>query len=253
VALWEIAASARAGAWEPSGTDWVAASDDLRTRWQPGDLIVFAPRWLDPVGRMHFGDLIPIEMAGRMDADPYAVIWEISARGARAPVTRDLTPESTRRFGRVTVRRFFRERVEVVTDFVTEAQARKGKPGGAAQIQPTVSLEEVGFEPHRCIRVVPRPNQTATVTFAPAKLGSRIVGYVGLADVFTRRDVRDPARLELVVGENVVSSTEVGVDDGWVRFEANTEPGLATVEFRATAIGPNARDRRVCFAAEARN
>jgi hypothetical protein len=88
------------------------------------------------------------------------------------------------------------------------------------------------------------------VTFASARLGSALVGYVGLADVFTRRDDREPARLEVLVGGELVAERTVGVNDGWVRFDAATTPAeSAEVEFRATALGKN---RLVCFAAEAR-
>lgn len=247
VAMWEIAASARAGSWEPSEADWNAASDAVRQSYDPGDLIVFAPRWIDPVGRMHLGDLIPIESAARMDAARYGVVWEISARGARSPDVAGRTLEDERVFGAVTVRRWTREPVEVITDFV--AIAARGKSRGA---RPAVGLEEVGFEPHVCIRMVPRPDQTATLSFADVELGARLVGYVGLADVFTRRDVRDPGKLEVAVSGKVVASALAGIDDGWVRFEAETAPGRATVEFRATAVGKAARDRRICFAAEAR-
>jgi hypothetical protein len=52
---------------------------------QPGNLIVFAPRWNDPVGRLHLGDLIPVEMAGRLDGERYGRIWELDIRSARAP------------------------------------------------------------------------------------------------------------------------------------------------------------------------
>jgi hypothetical protein len=53
-------------------------------------------------------------------------------------------------------------------------------------------------------------------------------------------------------GRRLVEVT-AGVDDGWVRFAVPTEPRRgAEVVFAATAVGPGARDRRICFAAEAR-
>lgn len=250
VAIWEIAASARAGAWEPTEADWTAASEAVRQGHRPGDLIVFAPDWIDPVGRMQLGELITIEMAARMDAARYPVIWEISARGARAAETRGLPVDWEQTFGELRVRRFVQEPADVVTDFV--AEAGRARPGGNSVGRPRVSLEEVGFEPHRCIRIVPRPGQTATLTFRDVELGARLVGYVGLADVFTRRDVRDPGRLDVVVNGEIAATATAGVDDGWIRFEAETSPGKAVVELRATAVGPTATDRRICVAAEAR-
>ncbi len=251
VSIWEIVTIARAGSDVPGREEWEQASEALRSEHRSGDLIVFAPEWIDPVGRLHLGDLIPVAMAARMDAARYGRIWELSIRGARAPETRGLEPTFTRHFGHLTMRFFEREPALVLTDFV--AQFALARTRGAAAI----SLEEVGFEPHRCILARPQPPTPrrsepppVTVTFPRARLGGVLVGYVGLADVFTRRDDREPARLEVLVDGEVVAERKVGVDDGWVRFDAKTAPSeSATVEFRATAYG---RKRLVCFAAEAR-
>jgi hypothetical protein len=116
-----------------------------------------------------------------------------------------------------------------------------------------VRLEEVGFEPHRCVRVEPQPDQTVRVQYPGVRLGTRLVGYVGLADVFTRRDVHAPGALVVTIDGQPVAETRVGVDDGWVRFEAQTAPAeRADVVFAATAVGVGAHKRLICFAAEAR-
>ncbi|RMH38025.1 MAG: hypothetical protein D6689_20340 [Deltaproteobacteria bacterium] len=255
---WEIATIARAGRDTGTDAEWRAAAGAVRQRYRRGDLIVFAPRWTDPIGRMVLGDLIPVETAARMDAARYGRIWELSVRGARAPEGRGARVAWHAAFGAVTVRLLEREPVEVVTDFV-DAFSRAAVAGAYAtrsrdrDVAPAVDIEEVGFEPHRCVRVVPRPDQTVRVTYSPVALGRSLVGYVGLADVFTRRDRREPARLQVEVDGRPVADVTVGVDDGWVRFEADTEPSpRATVTFAATALGGRATDRLVCFAAEAR-
>jgi hypothetical protein len=240
VSIWEIGATARAPAGVPGDGDWARAAASVRERKVPGELVVFAPRWVDPVGRLHAGDLLSVEEAARMDAARFPAIWEMSIRGARAPETRGLRAASTEHFGGVTVRRYEQEPAVVVSDLV--ALAPPGK----------VVLAEVGFEPHRCVQLVPPPGRSTSLSFGTIPLGSSLVGYVGLADVFTRRDVRDPGQLELTIDGAVVATVKVGVDDGWVRFEAATTPGEHTVEVVATAIGPKSRDRRICFAAEAR-
>src|SRR5690606_4755334 len=98
-------------------------------------------------------------------------------------------------------------------------------------------LEEVGFAPHRCVRVEPRPDQTVRLVYRGVRLGTALVGHVGLADVFTRRDVRAPGALQVSIDGRVVAEVSVGVDDGWVRFEAATEPAdAAEVVFAATAV-----------------
>lgn len=250
LAIWEIVATARAPHQVPGDAAWAEASAAVRERFAPGELIVFAPRWVDPVGRLHLGDLIPIEAAARMDAARFAVIWELSIRGARAPETAGLRPTWQAGFGGVTVRRFEQAPAVVVADLValTPAIRARGERAGG----PTVVLAEVGFAPHRCVQIEPAPGQAVTLDYGQVTLGSRLVGAVGLADVFTRRDVRHPGRLELRLDGAAVATVTVGVDDGWRRFEVATTPGPHLLEVIATAVGARARDRLICFAAEAR-
>jgi len=251
VAAWSTCRIIGASSTVPGDEAWQRAAAVVRARYQPGDLIVFAPSWVDPVGRLHLGDLIPVEMAARMDAARYGTIWELSIRGARAPEVRGLTTESQEVVaGGVTVRRFVREPAVVVTDFVATL-ARAHSEGGRVS-GPAVELAEVGFTPRRCVQVEPAAGQSVAITWPQVELGRELVGYVGLADVFTRRDVREPARLAVSIAGHEVARVEVGVDDGWIRFAAATTPGVTDVTFTATAVGPTARQRLICFAAEAR-
>jgi hypothetical protein len=68
----------------PTSADWQAAARQVRAGFRPGDLIVAAPDWADPLLRLHLGDLMPIAVAARMDDARYGRVWEISQRGARA-------------------------------------------------------------------------------------------------------------------------------------------------------------------------
>jgi len=246
VAIWEIVATRCAASAVADDAAWTEAASVVRAGYRPGDLIVFAPDWIDPVGRLHLGDLIPLEVAARMDADRFGRIWELSIRDARAPETAGLSPVATAQRGGVTIRRFERTPVTVLADLRERlATARVESPGR----RPTLELTEVGFAPRRCIQIVPVPGTPARITFPAVPLGSVLVGYVGIADVFTRRDNRAPARLEVQVGGATVAEATAGVDDGWVRFSAPTTPGSADVTIVAHATTPN---RLVCFAAEAR-
>src|SRR5207244_179524 len=110
-------------------------------------------------------------------------------------------------------------------------------------------LAEVGFAPHDCIEVTPAPKQPVRIAFAGVPLGGKLVGYVGLADVFTRRDLRAPGKLEVEIGGHVVATVAPGVEDGWVRFEVTTTARPAEVALVASADEPQ---RLICFAAEAR-
>jgi hypothetical protein len=246
IAGWEVCAARRDATAVPAadGPAWRAAAAEVRAGYRPGDLIVFAPDWIDPVGRMQLGDLIPIEAAARMDAARYGRIWEVAIRGARSPDTAGLAPAAANDHGGVAVRRYERTPAAVVADVVDRlAAATSDGP------RPTLELTEVGFAPHRCLQVSPAPGTPARIRFPQLPLGRELVGYVGIADVFTRRDVRSPGRLDVEIAGRVVASATAGVDDGWVRFAAATSPGPADVVFIARATDPG---RRICFAAEAR-
>jgi len=249
IAAWSTCRTVGAGAGVPDDATWARAAARVRAGHQPGDLIVFAPRWNDPVGRLHLGDLIPVEMAGRLDGERYGRIWELDIRGARAPETRGLKAAEVHDVGGVIVRRFERAPAAVVTDVLTLPPPTTTGP---AARPPTLTLAEVGFEPHRCWQVVPSAGQTVTLRWDQVALGGELVLGVGLADVFTRRDVRAPAEVIVDVGGREVTRARVGVDSGWVRVRGATAPGTAALTVTVTAIGREARDRLVCFAIEAR-
>ncbi|CAN5917644.1 hypothetical protein BH11MYX3_BH11MYX3_14330 [soil metagenome] len=246
VALWEIAATRCSATSVPDDDAWSEASAQVRAGFRPGDLIVFAPDWVDPVGRLHLGDLIPIDVAARMDAARFGRIWEVSIRGAHHADTAGLVPVEAEDHDGVTVRRFERAPVQVVADVREQMGGIVTSGGGRG---PSVELAEVGFAPHRCIQIVPNAGQPSRITFPQLPLGSELVGYVGLADVFTRRDIRAPGTLAVEIGGKVATSVTAGVDDGWVRFAVPTTPGLADVTFVASS---DAQGRQLCFAAEAR-
>lgn len=250
ISVWEIVAVARAGSDVPSSDDWAAASEALRARRGPAELITVAPDWLDPVLRMYVGDLMTTAQIGRLDDRRYDVVWEFSARGAAAPERRGRERVDTLRFGELTLSKWRYTPPRVVTDFL--AAAATAEINGRIRGARIVSLEEVGFEPRRCVKVVPRPNQTIEVRFPDVRLGTELVVGAGLADIFTRRDVRDPGRLAISIAGSEVARVDLGVDDGWVLTRIPTKPVIADVVFAATAVGIEARDRRVCFAAEAR-
>jgi hypothetical protein len=245
IAAWETCAT-RADATSVPGDDaWDRASAIVRAQYKPGDLIEFAPDWVDPVGRLHLGDLISVDMASRMDAARYGRIWELAIRGAHARDALGLVPVFEADADGVAVRRYERAPAIVLADLSEHVEESRTD----STIRPTLTLGEVGFEPHRCVQLVPRAGVPLRLEFPQVALGSRLVGYVGLADVFTRRDVRTPIDFAVEIGGAVVASARPGVDDGWVRFEAPTTPGPADVTIIVRA-GENGR--LVCFAAEAR-
>lgn len=250
VAAWAAVRTCHAPSGVPDDAAWQRAATEVRSHFQAGDLIVFAPAWIDPVGRQHLGDLIPLDAAGRLDAARFPTIWQVAIRNATNPDVAGATARESQDFDGVTVTRFEQPKITVTAD--AAALLPTAKAAGAIARGPSLELAEVGFAPHRCVQVVPQPNKSVRITYPGMALGTTLVAGVGLADIFTRRDVRAPGKLEIEIGGTIVATAQFGVDDGWVKLQAATQPGAADVTFIATAVGANARDRLICFAAEAR-
>jgi hypothetical protein len=249
ISAWDLVATLHAPGEPGDDPAWSEAEKAVRSRYKPGDLIVFAPKWIDPIGRQHLGDLIPLDVAGRMDAATFKTIWEVST-GGQHPETAGLKPGWESRHETLRVRRYDRKAEQALTDFV-EAFATARVQGAHAQ-PPIVDLVSIQFEPRRCLRLVVGEDGPASVAYAGVLLGDRLVGYVGLVDEFPRLRHRTE-RGQLTVFVNGKQVAHVDVTGPWTRFVADTTPGEgAEVELRATASGPRGHERLVCFAAQAR-
>jgi hypothetical protein len=65
--------------------DWEQAREIVRGKLQEGDLLLFSPRWTDPLGRQHFKDeLASVEREAYPDVTRFARAFEVSIRGAHA-------------------------------------------------------------------------------------------------------------------------------------------------------------------------
>lgn len=248
IAAWEVLAAHRDATDVPDDAAWDRAAAAVRAEYRAGDLITFAPGWNDPVGRLHLGDLISLDDAARADGDRYARIWELAIRGARAPETRGLAPTVDRTIDGIAVRRYDRAPAKVLADF--RDRVGTAKVEGNRARGPSVELQEVGFAPHKCILVAPAGADPVTLTFPAVPLGRHLVGYAGIADVFTRRDQRAPGRIQVAIDDVLRADRSLDVEAGWVRFAADTDP-TAPKDVVVT-LSSAAPGRLICFTLEAR-
>lgn len=87
-----------------SEQDWNAARDYVAAQAKDDDLVTFAPRWIDPVGRMRFGDKIAtVAREARADETRFARAFEVSVRGAHAAELSSWRRADNKSFGNVTV------------------------------------------------------------------------------------------------------------------------------------------------------
>ncbi|MDY0001853.1 MAG: hypothetical protein RBU30_11205, partial [Polyangia bacterium] len=184
----------------PSQKDWEAAARAVRLQHRPGDLIVTAPGWADPLGRLVLGDLMTMDDVTRPDGATYKTIFELSARGARHEDTLGSRVAWRSAFGRVTATRYLQTPVQVATDFYVSLprakvwEERGGRPGppcewderkarfrcGPAWKSVRAMLAEVGYASRRCISAHPIDGAARVIEFEDVDPGDRIVIYTGL-------------------------------------------------------------------------
>jgi hypothetical protein len=240
-----------------------------------GDLIVAAPAWADPILRVHLGDLIPAEIAGRLDDERFGRVWEVSQRGARAADAARGGVVLERRFGALTVRRVERPPAVVDYDFVArwaDARVTRRESGGAVvacrnlgdRIQcPDLAysfvrrqIVEVDTELHEALLTQPVPRSAVVVEYPAVRLGRTLVVATGLHNVWMRKEARGPVDLRVVVGAGAGATDQTFTtrnDDGWKRMRIDTA-ALAgqTVSVRFEITSPAPAARHFAFAAEAR-
>jgi len=257
----------------PTDDDWRAAAGEIRAGFHPGDLIVAAPAWADPILRVHLGDLIPVEVAGRLDDERFGRVWEVSQRGARAAAAGRGNVAAERRFGALTVRRIERPPAVVDYDFVarwTDARVSRRGPASGAVVDCPLAGDRMqcpdngaNFVRRQIVEVdtrlrlallAPPVGQAAVVIEYPAvHLGRSLIVATGLSNVWMRKEAHGTVDLRVVIdGATDVTFTTAN-DDGWAvhRIDTSARAGqVAAVRFEITSPAPQAR--QFALAAEAR-
>ena len=275
LALAETAVALIAPLRASTDADWRAAAQDVRAGFRPGDLIVAAPAWADPILRVHLGDLIPAEVAGRLDDERFGRVWEIAQRGAHADAAKRGQVTRARRVGPLTVKLVERVPEIVHYDFVARwTDAQVSRRDGAGNVMacrsigdrvqcPDISynfvrrqIVEVDTQLRQALLAQPVPGATVVVEWTAAPLGRSLVVAAGLHNVWMRKEARGPVDLRVTVGTGpgaVQTTFTTRNDDGWNRVRIDTSPFRgrpAPVRFEITSPAPYAR--HFAFAAEAR-
>lgn len=273
LAVVETAVALIAPARAPSDSDWRDAAAEVRASFRAGDLIVAAPGWADSIMRMHLGDLIPPEVAGRLDDERFGRVWEVSQRGAHAAAAAAGRVVSEKRAGRLTVRLVERPAAAAVGyDFVARwADARVSRRTGADnwiecdntgdRIQcPGVGynfvrpqMVEVDQQLRRALLAQPVPQATVVIEYPLVRLGRTLVVATGLHNTWMRKEASGPVDIRVVVGTEADVTFTTRNEDGWAvrRIDTSARAGkLAVVRFEITSPQPYAR--HFAFAAEVR-
>ena len=254
----------------PSDQDWTAAAAKVRQEFRPGDLIVAAPAWADPIMRLKLGDLVPQTVAGRMDAARYGRIWEIAQRGARATDTGGATVATTARFGGLTVRRWEKPAATVTFDFLAEWHRASMTivRGDGVEVPCVLGAErfqcagatlgpellEIDTTLRNGLAVDPVEGATLVLEHNEVPMGRELVVACGLHNVWLRKAGEGRVRMRVLVDGRELGTAIATSASGWAlsRFDTVSLAGRpARVRFEITV--DRAYGRHFGFAAEARS
>jgi hypothetical protein len=238
LALVETVNALTAPARVASRDDWQAAAAEVRAGFRAGDLIVFAPYWADQRGRSVLGDLVPVEMAGRADADRYGRVWELSIRGAHAPEAAGAHLVRASAHGKVRLALYEKPAVTVLWDGTSHAgDARVTQTLGAAETPcyresgasfrcASTHVErrtlEIDYQPRRGLLTPVDGARTTHVAWDGVPLGRALVVYAGIHDYYARKNADGLVDLRVTVDGRTLVQARVGNADGWRRFDLDT-------------------------------
>lgn len=258
----------------PREAHWRAAASKLAAVREKGEPVLFAPAWVEPIGRLHMGDQIDLELLLLSDVDRYRRVFEVSVRGERHPWLQGERPKQEWELGQVRVALYERASpAEVVYDFtrrIAEAQVamigREVRRCGWEAARNRFAcdpargwnwvgphLAEVGHRPYRCIYAHAVDGHVVRITFPAAVVGRNLVAYTGIDDFENRKRSDVSVVLKIFIGPKQLYVIRHQNRWGWRRFAVDTKAFAGQthpVSFEVST--PAAFARTFCFSAETR-
>jgi len=270
--------------------DWQAARGYVATQVKADDLVAFAPRWSDPIGREQFGSsLATIFREARGDDTGFPRAFEVAIRGAHVASLKGWRRTGERRFGAVTVTTLENpEPVRVVDDLVSEVNSerlRVTRVDGGRETECTFGhgpfqsgglgfgtavpadrftcsaggfvgvsiVEDQDYYPHRCVYAPPLGgNATLRLRFTDVPLGRSLHGHHTLY-VEAEHANKAPVTITFSVGGQVIGQAIHRDLEGWKPFEFDTSQFAGSRADVVADIASATGERRMyCFQADTR-
>ncbi len=268
---WETGATLFQHFTVPTPESWRAAASQVKRLRKKSEPLLFAPLWVEPLGRFYFRDQLELEELLLSDVDRYPRVWQVSIRGKRHSWLKGLKPAETWSFGRVTVELFTKPAEVVLYDFsrnLNHAQVyRIGNRLEQCQWSGDkficdsrlswnwvgLKLAEVDHRPYRCLYAHPVEGKVMRLHFSEVPLGRSLVVYTGIDDFASRKYGKAPVDLKIFIGTRLVRTVHHQNDWPWHRVTINTEEFASqTQAVRFEVTTENAYTRTFCFTAETR-
>jgi hypothetical protein len=248
----------------PGVEAWRAVAAAVAAAKRPGEPVVVAPAWAEPLARMAFGDRVfPLAELARPDERTVPRVLEVAADGAHAALFRSWPVVKAERHGAFTLRilqnphyRVARYRfvdhvtpaaltVAVVTggrerpcEFTDHARVTAGGlhgqvafpaerfqcPGGDAMFVGVTIIDDQAYEPRRCIWAHPPASGVLRLRFSGVPLGSSLHGFAGLSYFLYRDGVGAPVRLAVASGALELGAVLHRDEMGFRGFDFSTAP-----------------------------
>jgi hypothetical protein len=274
----------------PRQEEWRALSPRIERLKRPGEPLLIAPEWAQPLARQAFGDAaFPLSELARPDLLGYRRVLEVSALGARTEETRGWRQLSEEDSGRFTLRILenptprsakyhFVDHVHpphlsvavvvngeaTVCPFTDQARVSSGGlhgqvtfprarfrcPGGDAFFVGVTSIDDQEYRPRRCIWARPPESGALRLRFSNVPVGRSLRGFAGLSYFLHRDGVGKPITLRARIGEHVVGEYTHRDEWGFRGFEFATAGVSAASDVEFEITAEGGMARDFCFLAE---
>jgi hypothetical protein len=254
----------------PDLEQWRALAAEVSQLKRPGDLVVTAPEWAEPIARQVLGaDALPVGDLARPDDRAYRHAIEVSTLGQRAPELAGWRELERRESGKFTLRRLENPSpVEVEFRFVDHVRPphlvvsqggdeerelcpfnprapsitgglhgpvafpreRYACSGGPAYFVGVTIIDDQDYRPRRCIFAHPTVGGSLRLTFADVPLGKVIRGHAGLSYFLARDGAGTPVELRVFANDRELGRYEHRDEWGWKAFQFSTGEFAGTTQ-----------------------
>ncbi len=268
-----------------SEADWKAAREYVAAQAHPDDLVAFAPRWIDPVGRERFGaGIATLEREARPDETRFPRALEVGVRGAHLPAFDGWRREGEQRFGGLTVTTWDNPApAHVLTDLVSlvdpahmhvsrggsECGFQRGNPqSGGLGFGPAIPgtrfvcpggtfvgmsvVADLRYVPHRCLYAPPAGGPPIRIHWDDVRFGTRLHGHHAIYVEAERDGKGPPVTITFRAGDLTLASLEHRDGDGWKGFELDTSSLAGTTGALEAEVSGQGERRMYCFEADTR-
>jgi hypothetical protein len=246
--LFELGAQAWVSGRAPDIEAWRAAASDVMALKRPGEPLVVAPEWAEPIARHAFGDAaFPVAELARSDLAGHRRVLELSLLGERSQEPAGFRVVAQRRSGPFTLRvlenpaprnasfkllehvRPEELEVAVVTGgterpcpYTATARVATGGlhgevafprerfvcGGGESMFVGITIIDDQRYRPRRCLWAKPPQQGSLRLRFSGVPRGRTLQGFAGLSYFLFRDGGRKPVRLSATLGESSFGSHE---------------------------------------------